>query len=278
MLCEKCNTEISEKAAVCPNCGEPQMSSKSRTVYVILACLLGSFGVHNFYAGRTTPAIIQLVLTLITCGSGSLIVFFWVLFDIFFTNKDGDGRPMKPIPLLLLILPTLAVILAVVTAFVLILAAILLPALGTARARAQSTSCFSNLKQIGNGVMMYANDNNDIMPNRKMLVDGDYLTDAVVYRCPRTNEDYVFLCEGLRCCYFADAPLVFDRGRHEGLTHVLYADGHVGRVLLPRYNMSNREIAEFLLDEAEKKMSSYERNGSRWQEFRAKCLENAAKY
>ena len=123
MICKKCNSVISENAAACPHCGEPQMSPKSRTLYVILACLLGEFGVHNFYAGRIGPAAIQLLLTLFTCGTGSVIVFFWVIFDIFFTKKDGDYRPMKPIPLLLLILPPVLFIGAFVAIVVLIMLA-----------------------------------------------------------------------------------------------------------------------------------------------------------
>lgn len=284
MNCEKCNAELSENAAVCPQCGEPQMSPKSRTTYVILACLLGAFGVHNFYAGRTLPAVIQLVMTLITCGSGSVIVFFWVLFDIFFTKTDGDRRPMKPIPLLLLILPPAAVILAVVTAVVLILAAILVPALGAARARSQSATCFSNLRQIGTCVMMYANDNRDWMPDRQKLEDGEYLVDTVVYRCPSSEEDYVFLGAGTRMVdsgwgsIISMPPIVIERRGHNGRINVLFMDGHVGSVRLPRDNMSTREIVEFLLDEAEKGIPSYEKNNPRYQQLRAKWLEDAAKY
>ena len=54
--------------------------------------------------------------------------------------------------------------LLVVIAIIAILAAILLPALSKAKATGQSTSCFSNLRQLQLGYLMYVNDNNDCLP------------------------------------------------------------------------------------------------------------------
>jgi len=58
--------------------------------------------------------------------------------------------------------------LLVVIAIIAILAAILLPALQSARARAQSTSCVSNLKQMGTTARMYLDDNRNIWPNNNL--------------------------------------------------------------------------------------------------------------
>ena len=56
--------------------------------------------------------------------------------------------------------------LLVVIAIIAILAAMFLPALNRAKAKAQGVYCLNNLKQMGTSWVMYAHDNNDrIAPN-----------------------------------------------------------------------------------------------------------------
>src|ERR1044071_7112137 len=54
--------------------------------------------------------------------------------------------------------------LLVVIAIISILAALLLPALAQTKAAALKSKCLSNLKQIGLGLQMYADDNDDTLP------------------------------------------------------------------------------------------------------------------
>ena len=55
--------------------------------------------------------------------------------------------------------------LLVVIAIIAILAAILFPVLNAAKAKAQRTVCLNNLKQIGTGIRLYADENNDTLPS-----------------------------------------------------------------------------------------------------------------
>lgn len=61
--------------------------------------------------------------------------------------------------------------LLVVIAIIAVLAAMLLPALSKAREKAYIASCTSNLRQIGMGLVMYASDHKDRIPN----INGEYM-------------------------------------------------------------------------------------------------------
>jgi prepilin-type N-terminal cleavage/methylation domain-containing protein len=61
--------------------------------------------------------------------------------------------------------------LLVVIAVIAILAAILLPVLSAAKARAQRTVCLNNLRQIAAVVRMYADDSNDVAPRTPAPTD-----------------------------------------------------------------------------------------------------------
>jgi prepilin-type N-terminal cleavage/methylation domain-containing protein len=54
--------------------------------------------------------------------------------------------------------------LLVVIAIIAILAAILFPVFAQARAKARQATCSSNLRQIGVGILMYAQDYDELLP------------------------------------------------------------------------------------------------------------------
>jgi TM2 domain-containing membrane protein YozV len=64
---------------------------KSRVAFVLLAVFLGSFGAHNFYAGYTRKAVIQLLITICTCFWASLLTWIWAIVEACTVNTDDDG-------------------------------------------------------------------------------------------------------------------------------------------------------------------------------------------
>jgi TM2 domain-containing membrane protein YozV len=78
--CWNCGTHTAAGQAVCTSCGAAVVGgnvakgSKSKIAAGLLAIFLGGFGIHKFYLGYTTPAVIMLVAGVIGfCGSFLLL-------------------------------------------------------------------------------------------------------------------------------------------------------------------------------------------------------------
>lgn len=67
----------------------PGYIQKSRVAAGILAMLLGSLGIHSFYLGNTSRGLMQLLISLLTCGIGAIVMMIWGLMD---GVKILDGR------------------------------------------------------------------------------------------------------------------------------------------------------------------------------------------
>jgi len=67
------------------------ISRRSRLTYILLGILLGAFGGHNFYAGYTKRAVIQLLLTILTCFFGAIISWIWAIVEVCTITQDDDG-------------------------------------------------------------------------------------------------------------------------------------------------------------------------------------------
>lgn len=77
----------------------------------------------------------------------------------------------------------------VVVAIIGILAAILFPTFSRAREKARAATCLSNYKQIGLGVHLYAQDNDDLTP-----ANGGSFAGLVADCVPYIKTDRVFTC------------------------------------------------------------------------------------
>ncbi len=111
-FCGNCGQNVMPGQAICTQCGfaivgpggvaPGLLSDKSKLVAGLLGILLGSFGVHNFYLGNTKRAIIQLLVSLLTCGIGATAMGIWGLVEgiLILIGHDGyktdaEGKLLK---------------------------------------------------------------------------------------------------------------------------------------------------------------------------------------
>ena len=99
-FCPNCGNPTQPGAAFCPSCGfalpvKPAAGSKSKLTAGLLGIFLGGIGIHNFYLGFTGKAVAQIVVSLVTCGAGSLWGFIeGIMILCGSMNKDADGNAL----------------------------------------------------------------------------------------------------------------------------------------------------------------------------------------
>lgn len=118
MYCTNCGVYQEDAAVFCTNCGhklnrQTQKSEKvfdniqssynkimskpkSKLIAGILAIVLGSAGVHDFYLGYTKKGVIHLLMHIFLLGWASQI---WALVEALYiftgrTSTDADGVPL----------------------------------------------------------------------------------------------------------------------------------------------------------------------------------------
>lgn len=133
-MCPGCGTMNDDNANNCGNCGanlntasqpqmnqyqqpqmnqyqqpqmnqyqQPQMNQfqqypnqKSKLVAGLLGLFLGSLGIHNFYLGNSGRGVAQIIVTIVTCGIGSIWGFIeGIMILAGSINVDANGVPLK---------------------------------------------------------------------------------------------------------------------------------------------------------------------------------------
>ena len=128
--------------------------------------------------------------------------------------------------------------LLVVIAVMAILAALLLPALASAKAKAKKTTCISNLKQLNLGIRMYADDHADVLPNagsNSYLTYKELMKSYVGLKGTSSAQDLVFACPA-DSYYFNDATAAYvAQGLHTQSYHDYSSYAFNGLNLLTNY-------------------------------------------
>ena len=131
--------------------------------------------------------------------------------------------------------------LLVVIGTIVILAALLLPVLSSAKARARRTTCLDNLKQINLAVHLYAGDNGDKTPaagSTTFITYKELVKSYVGLHGPSSSGDKVFACPADIFHYDETSLAYFPSGHHEQAAYDFSSYSYSGLNLLTNYPAS----------------------------------------
>lgn len=113
MFCKACGAEIPDNSTKCSQCGnnpydesacevkhvKPEFEfvhAKSRIIAGLLQIFLGCVGAGRFYLGYNTIAILQLIFTFITGGTGVIWPFIdGIMILLGNVRTDANGSPLS---------------------------------------------------------------------------------------------------------------------------------------------------------------------------------------
>ena len=100
-FCQNCGAPTQAESLICTKCAvnlafKAKEGARSKMAAGLLGVFLGGLGIHRFYLGFTGIGIIQIIVTLVTCGLGSLWGFVEGILVLTGTiNRDAQGQPLK---------------------------------------------------------------------------------------------------------------------------------------------------------------------------------------
>ncbi len=200
-------------------------------------------------SGLAVASLVLGILGIFTCGLAAVIgLVLGIMAQVRISNPksrlSGSGLAIAGICTSALSLLLL----------VLILPGLLLPALSRAKQKAMTINCMNNMKQLGLGMVMYADAHTNQLPSAAAWSDSvsNYVSSTNVFHCPadphagcsyafnqkldrqdlkQVNPGTVLLFESTAGWNASGGPEMMDPGRHgrDGC-NIVFADGHAEMV------------------------------------------------